>query len=80
MDNNCHISNLVQAISYVENCGLNLVLKLAKPLTCMIVASNFIILTTMREPKQTNILVKNIKIEEQQSILQLTKRDLDIKS
>ena len=49
MDNNCHIPDMVQAFSYVENGGLNLVLKLAKPLTCMTVASDSIILTTMCE-------------------------------
>ena len=40
MDNNCHIPDLVQAYSYVENGELNLVLKLAQPLTSMTVASN----------------------------------------
>ena len=35
MDNICHISDLVQAFSYIENGELNLVLQLAKPLTCM---------------------------------------------
>ena len=30
-------TDLVRAFSYVENGGLNLVLKLAKPLTCMTV-------------------------------------------
>ena len=29
MNNNCHIPDLVQAVSYVENGGLNLVLWLA---------------------------------------------------
>ena len=54
MDNNCNIPDLVQALSYVENGGLNLVLQLAKPFTCMPVASNSIILTTMSEQnKQT---------------------------
>ena len=48
-DNNYHIPDLVQAFPYVENGGLNLVLKLAKPLTSMTVASNSIILATMRE-------------------------------
>ena len=47
MENNCHIPDWVQAFSYVENSGLHLVLKLAKPLTCMAVAYNSIILTTM---------------------------------
>ena len=37
IDNNCHIPNLVQAFSYVENSGLNLVFKLAKNLSCMTV-------------------------------------------
>ena len=31
MDTNCHIPDLEQAFSYVENGGVNLVLKLAKP-------------------------------------------------
>ena len=54
MDNNCHIPDLVQAFSFVENGGLNLVLKLAKSLNCMTVASISIILTTMCEHnKQT---------------------------
>ena len=39
MDNNCHIPDLVQAFSYVDNGGLTLVLKLAKSLTCMTVVS-----------------------------------------
>ena len=46
---NCHIPDLVQSLSHVENGGLNLVLKLAK-----LLKSNSIILTTMREQnKQT---------------------------
>ena len=49
MDNNCHIPDLVHALSYEENGGLNQVLKLVKPLTCMTVASNSIILTTICE-------------------------------
>ena len=54
MNNNCHTPDLIQAFSNVENGGLNLVFKLAKPLTCMTVASNSFILTTMREQnKQT---------------------------
>ena len=46
IDNNYHIPDFVQAFSSVENGRLNLVLKLAKPLTCMTVASNSVILTT----------------------------------
>lgn len=34
MENNYHIPDYVQALPYVKNGGLNLVLKLAKPLTC----------------------------------------------
>ena len=49
MDNNCHIPDLVQVFSHEENSGLTLVLTLAKPLTCMTVASNSIILTMMCE-------------------------------
>ena len=49
MDNSCHILGLVQAFSSAENGGLNLILKLDKPLTCMTVALNSIILTTERE-------------------------------
>ena len=49
MANNCHIPDLVQAFSYVENGGLNLVLYLAKLLPCTTVALNSIILTTMCE-------------------------------
>ena len=48
MDKNSHIPDLVQAFSHVENCGLNLVYS-EEPLTCMTVALNFIILTTIRE-------------------------------
>ena len=54
IDKNCHIPDLGQAFSNVENGGLNLDLWLAKPLTCMTVASNSIILSPMREQnKQT---------------------------
>ena len=35
MDNNCVIPYLVQAFPYVDNAGLNLVLKLDRPLTSM---------------------------------------------
>ena len=49
MDNNCNIPDLVHAFSYAENSRLNLVLRLAKPLTCMTVAYNYIILTTICE-------------------------------
>ena len=56
MDNNCHIPDLLQSFSYVENGGLNLVLNLAKLGTCMTVASHSIILTTMCEQnKQVKI-------------------------
>ena len=34
MEYNCHIPDLEQAFSNVENCGLNLVVLLMKPLTC----------------------------------------------
>ena len=48
MDNNCHIPDLVQAFSsYEENNGLNLVLKIAKPLTCMTVVYNCFVLSTI---------------------------------
>ena len=54
MDNNCHISDLEQTFSYVENGRLNLVLKLDKHLTCIIGASNSIILPTVcKQNKQT---------------------------
>ena len=46
MDNNYHISYLVQAFSSVENGGWNLVLYIVKPLICMIVVSN-----SDRDPK-----------------------------
>ena len=49
MDNKCQISELVEAFSHVENRGIKMVLWLAKPLTCMTVASNSIKLTTMCE-------------------------------
>ena len=45
MNNNGYIPDLVHAFSYVENGGLNLVLQLAKPLTCTTVALNSIILS-----------------------------------
>ena len=51
MDNNHHNPDLVQAFSYVEHVGLNQLLKLAKPLICMTVASNSIILIRMCEQK-----------------------------
>ena len=51
IENNCHIPDLVQAYSYEENGGLNLVYS-ARPLTFMTVESNSIILTTMREQKR----------------------------
>ena len=35
MENKCHIADLVQAFSYVENGGFVLVLWQAKPITCM---------------------------------------------
>ena len=47
MDNNCHIPDLEYALSCVHNGALNLVLKLAKSLTCMTSASYSMILTTM---------------------------------
>ena len=54
MVNNCHIFDLVQAMSHVENDKLNLVVKSAKPLNCRTVASYSIILTTISEQtKQT---------------------------
>ena len=40
MNNNCHILDLVQSFSYVENGKLTQFLYLAKPLTCMTVVSN----------------------------------------
>ena len=49
MDNNCHIPDLVQAFSYVENGGLNMVLMLVKLPTCMTVPSNSIIFAEMCE-------------------------------
>ena len=43
MDNNCHIPDLVQAYSYVENVALNLILYLAKLRTSMTIAKNSVI-------------------------------------
>ena len=71
MDNNCHISDLIQAFSYVKNGGFNLVPQLAKPLTCRTVASNCIILTTKSGSVSLNlfmtfcscIIVKIMKID-----------------
>ena len=40
MDNDCHITDLIKAFPNVEHGGLNLVLKLSKPLTCMAAAQN----------------------------------------
>ena len=54
MDNNCHIPYLKQAFFNVENGGVNLVLQLAKAITCMTVAYNSITLTTMCE-QNTNV-------------------------
>ena len=47
MDKNCHIPDLLQAVSYVENVGDKLGLKLAKSFTYMTVTSNSIILVKM---------------------------------
>ena len=69
MDKNCHIPDLVQAFSNVENGGLNLFLQLAKPLTCMTVASNSIILSPMREQNRQTQQVKMSKIGVEQSTL-----------
>ena len=52
MENNCHIPTLVQAFSYKEKVELTFMLWLAKPHTCMTVASNSIILERMREQDQ----------------------------
>lgn len=60
MDYNCHIPDLVYAFSYLE---------LAKPLSCMTVASNFIILTTMWEQNKQTQQVKISKTGTQQSTL-----------
>ena len=57
MVNNCHIPGLVQTFAYVENDGLNLVLKLAKPLTSMTVAENSIKLTTMCEQNKQHLIL-----------------------
>ena len=48
------MSDLVQPFSYVENGGINLVLNLAKPLTCTTVASNSIVLKTMCDQNKHN--------------------------
>ena len=48
MNNNCHIPDLVQAFSNVENGGLKWFYN-AKPLTCITAASNSIIFSTMSE-------------------------------
>lgn len=49
MANNCHNSNLVHACSDVGKGGLNLILNLAKPHTCMPVAYNSSTKTTVCE-------------------------------
>ena len=36
MDNKCHIPDMVQALSHVDNGVLNLVLEVAKLLTCIL--------------------------------------------
>ena len=70
MDNNYHIPDLVQAYSYVENGGLNLFFfKLAKPHTCMTVAPNSIILTTICEQNKQTYWVNKNKVEFRPSIL-----------
>ena len=53
MDNNCHIPDLSQAFYFVENGGLNLVIKLAKPLAFMTVAKKSIIMKSMYEQNRT---------------------------
>ena len=62
MVNNCHIHDLVQALSYV-NGGLILILWLVKPLTFKTVASSCILLT-----KQTDTIGMS-KVGVQQSSL-----------
>ena len=61
MDNNCHIPDLLHAVSYVENVGINLVFRLDKPRTCMAVAYNFIILITLCEQKKQTFKLQNVK-------------------
>ena len=69
MVNNCHIPDLVQAFSYVENGGLNLVVQLTKYLTFMTIASNSYILTTMYEQNKQTQQAKMFKIGVQQTTL-----------
>ena len=61
INNNCHIPDFVQSFSNVENRGLNLCFS-AETLTCITVASHFIILTTMREQNRHNIKEKIAEI------------------
>lgn len=55
VENTCFIPNLVQTFSWEEDGGLNLVLRVSKPLTCMTDAYNSSILAMMCERKQTDI-------------------------
>lgn len=55
--------------SYGENGALNRVLKLAEHLTCMNVASNFIILITMCEPNKRIEYLNMSRIGIEQSAL-----------
>ena len=61
MDNNCHIPDLVKAFFKEEKGGFNLVLKLAKPTTCMTVPYKSITFTTIREQNKETYWVKMSK-------------------
>ena len=54
MDYNRYIPELVQTFSLVENFGLNLVLKLAKTLTCMAAVSHYIDNDVLTKQKDIN--------------------------
>ena len=75
MNNNCHIPDLIQALSFVGKWCIGPGFR-AEPLTCMTVASNFIIVTTMLEVKMSKIqqstLCYNLQLgnKEAQNVIQ----------
>ena len=49
MENNCHTPDLLHTFPYVENGELNLVLKLAKPLTLITTCMGSYIVTNLED-------------------------------
>lgn len=61
-ENNCPIQDFVQSFLYVDNGLIEQVLKVVKIITCLKVAYNNIILTTMCTQKQTGIIGQKAKL------------------